>query len=403
MRPRNALHAMLLTAALAMLVASGCAAAPTTGTGTGQAASDAAPRSSSPTVRPSTGPKPKPGHSRTTAAKPKAGHTAAKRAGARVTISFVDIGQGDGIVIKAGSWTGLIDGGPAGRDGAIAAELSRLGVVRLSAVLATHPDADHIGDLAAVVQEFRPRLAYSDDVGTTRTYQRFMSAVHAVHARVVSVFRGRKLALGPLTAQVLNPGHDGSDTNADSIVLLLDIDGHRVLLTGDDTPPSEDFVADVCARGPPLYILKVAHHGSRYATSASFLSQTRPRYAVISVGPNSYGHPAPETLRRLRAAHATIYTTQGNGTITVTFLASGAVHWSFSGSSRPFVALKASTPATTTHTQGATGGTIVYVTATGHCYHRAGCRYLARSKIAMTLAQARVQGYRPCSVCDPPR
>ena len=141
-----------------------------------------------------------------------------------------------------------------------------------------------------------------------------MAALHAVHARVVSVFRGQTLRLGPLTAKVLNPACDGSDTNADSIVLLLDIDGHRVLLTGDDYGPTEDYVAGVVARGPPLYILKVAHHGSAYATSAYFLSQTRPRYAVISVGPNSYGHPSPETVGRLRAAHATIYTTQTNGT-----------------------------------------------------------------------------------------
>jgi competence protein ComEC len=199
---------------------------------------------------------------------------------------------------------------------------------------------------------------------------------------------------------VLNPSSDGSDTNADSIVLLLNIDGPRVLLTGDDYGPTEDYVASVVARGPPLYILKVAHHGSAYATSASFLSETGPHYAVISVGPNSYGHPAPSTVGRLRTAHATTYTTQTNGSVTVTFFASGAVHWSFGDSSKPFVLARAGASAISTQT--AKGSTIVYITRTGSCYHRLGCRYLSKSCIPIPLAKAKAEGYRPCRVCKPP-
>jgi competence protein ComEC len=347
---------------------------------------------------------PKPSH-KAKKSKPKATHAAKTTGSAPVTIAFVNVGQGDGIVIKDGSWAGTVDGGKAGEDGAIAAELSSLGVSRLNVMLATHPDADHIGDLAAVAQEFHPKVAYSDDVGTTQTYGRFIAALHSVHSKIVSVFRGQTLRLGSLVAKVLNPASDGSDTNADSIVLLLDIDGHRVLLTGDDYGTTEDYVADICARGPPLYLLKVAHHGSAYATSSYFLSETRPHYAVISVGPNSYGHPAPSTVGRLRAAHATIYTTQTNGTVTVTFYASGAVHWSFGDSSKPFVGAKAkaSAIAPAASTQTAKGSTIVYITATGRCYHRLGCRYLSKSCIPITLAKAKAEGYRPCSVCDPPQ
>ena len=246
---------------------------------------------------------------------------------------------------------------------------------------------------------------YSDDVGTTKTYGRFIAAAHSAGARLVSVFRGQTLHFGSLSARVLNPVADGSDTNADSIVLLLNIHGHRVLLTGDDYGASEDSVADACANGPPLYVLKVAHHGSAYATSAYFLSQTRPRYAVISVGQNSYGHPSRETVGRLRAAHATIYETEINGAITVTFLASGAVRWAFGDSSRPTTHAAGSSSSTSTATSSGTasGSTIVYITATGHCYHRLGCRYLSKSCIPITLAKAKAEGYRPCSVCDPPQ
>jgi micrococcal nuclease len=77
------------------------------------------------------------------------------------------------------------------------------------------------------------------------------------------------------------------------------------------------------------------------------------------------------------------------------------VRWSFGDSSRPLVAAKASSAATTTQT--APGGTVVYITKTGECYHRAGCRYLSRSCIPIPLAKAKAEGYRPCSVCDPPQ
>jgi competence protein ComEC len=398
-RTRPKLLIFLVAVALTVAVASGCSSTPP-GASVPPSAAAVAANTAPPSAKPTK--TPKPSHKATKKPKPKATH-AAKTASssAPVTISFVNVGQGDGIVIKDGSWAGTVDGGKAGNDGAIAAELNNLGVSRLNMMLATHPDADHIGDLAVVAQEFRPKVAYSDDVGTTQTYGRFIAALHAVRSKIVSVFRGQTLRLGALSAKVLNPASDGSDTNADSIVLLLDIDGHRVLLTGDDYGTTEDYVADICARGPPLYILKVAHHGSAYATSAYFLSETRPHYAVISVGPNSYGHPAPSTVGRLKAAHATIYTTQTNGTVTVTFYASGAVHWSFGDSSKPFVMAKASAPAASTQT--AKGGTIVYITATGSCYHRLGCRYLSKSCIPITLAKAKAEGYRPCSVCDPPQ
>ncbi|MGO8683317.1 MAG: ComEC/Rec2 family competence protein [Thermoleophilia bacterium] len=390
----------LLIFLLAVTLVAGCSSTPSAPVSAPPSAAAVSASTAPPSAKPTT--TPKPSH-KAQKPKPKAPQTAKPTSSsAPVTIAFVNVGQGDGIVIKDGSWAGMIDGGKAGEEGAIAAELSSLGVSRLNMMLATHPDADHIGDLAALAQEFQPKVAYSDDVGTTQTYGRFIAALHAVHSRIVSVFRGQTLRLGALSAKVLNPASDGSDTNADSIVLLLDIDGHRVLLTGDDYGATESYVADICARGPPLYILKVAHHGSAYATSAYFLSETRPHYAVISVGPNSYGHPASSTVGRLKAAHATTYTTQTNGTVTVTFYASGAVHWSFGDSSKPFVMTKA-TSAPVAPAQTAKGSTIVYVTATGSCYHRRGCRYLSKSCIRITLAKAKAEGYRPCSVCDPPQ
>jgi beta-lactamase superfamily II metal-dependent hydrolase len=253
----------------------------------------------------------------------------------------------------------------------------------------------------SIVQRYRPRVAYSDATATTACYRNLMAALHSVGAKISHAYRGMRLHFGALVAQVLSPGtYMASDLNADSIVLLLRIDGREVLLTGDLSGPNEAVVGSVCARGPPLYLLKVAHHGSAYSTGDSFLSATRPRYAVISVGPNSYAHPSPATLARLHAHGVRTYTTWKDGTITVTFSASGAVRWRFTRSSKPVSAGSGSSGGATTAPS--SGDPIVYITATGECYHRDGCRYLSKSKIAIRLSKAKAEGYRPCSVCKPP-
>ncbi len=348
-----------------------------------------------PTARPSSKP----------STKPSGG--SASSTGAGVTkIVFVDVGQGDGIIVRNGSWTGLIDGGPSEAAGAVETQLSRLGVSRLDMVVASHPDADHIGDLAAVIRRYRPGQVVTDEGSSTWTYGQFVAAIHAVGARTVSVREGATLRFGRLPVKVLAPSHLVGDTNEDSIVLLLDPGGREVLLTGDSSGPEETLVGGELARAPPLYLLKVAHHGSAYATSSWFLREARPRYAVISVGPNSYGHPTQATIGRLRATGATIYDTWKNGTVTLTITAGGHVTWSFSRSGAQ-VTSRANAVVGAGGGGGsggsAPGGTIVYITATGECYHRAGCRYLSQSKIAVTLAQAKAQGYRPCSVCKPPQ
>ena len=157
-------------------------------------------------------------------------------------------------------------------------------------------------------------------------------------------------------------------------------------------------------------MLKVAHHGSRSSTSSSFLAETDPRYAVIEVGRNSYGHPTPQTIAALRAEGTRIYSTQRNGTVTVTVSAGGKASWSFSKSSQPVTRASSSSShsgggsaSTAAASGGSSGGATVYITETGECYHRGDCRYLSHSKIKISLKDAKARGYRACSVCDPPQ
>jgi len=156
MQARARLLIFLLAAVLTVAIASGCSSTPAAPASTPSSAVAVATHATAPSAKPAK--TVKPSHRANKKPKPKATHATKAASSAPVTISFVNVGQGDGIVIKDGSWAGTVDGGKEGNDGAIAAELSNLGVSRLNMMLATHPDADHIGDLAAVAQEFHPDL-----------------------------------------------------------------------------------------------------------------------------------------------------------------------------------------------------------------------------------------------------
>jgi competence protein ComEC len=415
-RPRPIGLVLLVAGALLTAgVLLGCGSAGSTagpGATAGGSATTSAPAraTASPTPRKSATARPTP---KPAASKPssKPASAAGAAGGAAARIVFVDVGQGDATIIKSGAWAGLIDGGPAGSGGRIEAALGKLGVRRLSTVFVSHMHADHIGGLPGVVADMRPRQAFVAGSPTSSLANAFSVA----GTSVIQARRGGRLHFGALRVSVLSPASVSGDPNADSLVLLVTAASRRFLFTGDCTGPNEAAVGSICARGPPIDVLKVAHHGSRYSTTTAFLDGARPRTAVISVGVNSYGHPTQETIDRLRSSGARVFSTQKNGSITVTVWSGGAVTWSFARSSAQVrhgaadgggsggSAAGGGAAAGAGSGGGAGGNTVVFVTRTGACYHVKGCRYLKSSRIAIKLKDAKAQGYRPCSVCDPPR
>ncbi|NJD58054.1 MAG: MBL fold metallo-hydrolase [Anaerolineales bacterium] len=238
-------------------------------------------------------------------------------------ISFIDVGQGDAALIQTfEGFNILIDGGPVPAGPVVLAYLRAMDVTELSAIIASHPDSDHIGGLISVLAAtdiLVDSVIYNGYPGYTQTWKNFASAVENEGlVLTVAQFPG-ELHWGATTAYVLNPpsGLADPDTNAASLVLLLDHNEVDTLFSGDIDSTVE---AQVLARQTPVAadILKVAHHGSNYSSSSEFLGAVQPDDSVISVGPNPYGHPGAETLSRLIASGSSIWRTDLLGTILIT-------------------------------------------------------------------------------------
>jgi competence protein ComEC len=251
-----------------------------------------------------------------------------------LTVHFLDVGQGDAALLRtpAGRWM-LIDGGPRGPQGdagrrVVVPFLRRHGATRLAAIVATHAHLDHYGGLPAVLDAFDP--AYVLEPGQAvpdAGYLGFLGAVEADGAEWRPARRGDRLELDGITIEVLSPDSGWvaaqTDINEASVVLLVSYGPVRLLFAGDAGIPTEQHLA---GRIGPVSLLKVGHHGSRGATSDHWLDELQPADAVISVGAtNRYGHPAPETLARLRAHDVSVFRTDEQGTITFTISGHGAI------------------------------------------------------------------------------
>jgi competence protein ComEC len=199
----------------------------------------------------------------------------------------------------------------------VAAQLHALGVKRLSAMVLTHPQRDHVGGAAAVLDEMPVGFLLDPGLQAESSDERAARAsANRHHVRIVLARAGETFELGRLRLQVLWPedaGDPGEDPNENAIVLLVSYGSVDALFTAD----AESNVTLPLAP-PPVEILKVAHHGSADAGLAPLLGLLRPRVAVISVGEqNDYGHPAPSTIAALtRFPRLSLYRTDADGRLT---------------------------------------------------------------------------------------
>ncbi len=246
--------------------------------------------------------------------------------GSGLALHFLSVGQGDAAVIHtpAGRWI-LVDAGPAddkhdaGRD-VVLPFLVRHGVHRLAAFVLSHAHQDHVGGAESVLREIpadlivepaepveEPHYLHVLDLAATRGYR-----WHPGRA-------GDSLTVDGVRFLVVHPDTTwarwGEDLNDDSVVLLVRYGSFEAVLAGDLGIRAESLLAGRMGR---VDLLKVGHHGSAGSSGIPWLRELRPKAAVVSVGPNRYGHPSPPAMQRLAARGVEVWRTDRDGTVTVT-------------------------------------------------------------------------------------
>ncbi|MEZ0348016.1 MAG: DNA internalization-related competence protein ComEC/Rec2 [Thermus sp.] len=225
---------------------------------------------------------------------------------------LLDVGQGDALLARMGGAEVLVDGGRPEQAEKLLRALRALGVEALEVLVATHPDADHVGSLPRVVAELPVGLAL-----LSPTFPQDHPLVQALKEKGVPTLHpgaGSRFRVGRGEVRVLWPVHRSGDDNRNGLVLLLDYGFGKALLLAD-LPAELEAALEV----DRVEVLKVSHHGSRTGTSEALLARTKPQVALVGVGKNPFGHPHPEVLERLEAQGVRVLRTDQHGAIRVLF------------------------------------------------------------------------------------
>jgi competence protein ComEC len=275
----------------------------------------------------------------------------------QLEVTAIDVGQGDSLlVVSPNGHAMLIDaGGPTGA-AANAENAAALGsenaafdigeqvvspylwsrqIRRLDVVALTHAHSDHMGGMPAILRNFRPRELWVAVDPDSAPYRALLAEAVTLGIRVRHLRAGDRLDFDTIAVSVLAPtpayANPGAPSNNDSLVLRMQFDRASALFEGDAESPSENAMAAASLTNPnlrlgPDTLLKVGHHGSRTSTTPEFLAIAAPQDAIVSVGANNtFGHPRPEIMDRLRAAHASVFRTDRSGLTTFLLSRDGGI------------------------------------------------------------------------------
>lgn len=233
-----------------------------------------------------------------------------------LNVYFIDIGQGDSALLEYNNHYMLIDAGDNNKENFIVEYLNSKNIKTLDYVICTHPHADHIGGIDAVLSNFDIEQIYmSEASSTTKTFEDVIDEIINKNLKVKKPIVGEKITFDDLPIEIISPNQEYDKLNNNSIVLKLTYEDISFLFTGDAEEIAENDILnsdfDISAN-----VLKVGHHGSDTSTSDEFLKAVNPQYAVISCGKdNQYGHPYEATLQKLKNNNIEILRTDENGTI----------------------------------------------------------------------------------------
>lgn len=335
-----------------------------------------------------------------------------------LVVTFVDVGQGDCTLVQLpDDKVMLVDAGEATAAGAVLDALGAAQVDKIDYLVASHPHADHIGGMEAVLDAYDVGEVWAPDApATTLTYEGFLDAIDKKGLVINVAVAGAEIVSDDAgyTVDVLAPaeGTESEDMNDYSAIVRVTYGETSLLLTGDAT--AQEIVD---ASPGHVDVLKAAHHGSETGTDAAVMAETTPVYVVMSYAEgNSYGHPDQSTLDAVAAAGAVACSTAAQGNVTVTLDGEQVSveterdgHIAAGTSTEERAQQEAEAKAESEAESDAEAETqqeaeeMVVITQTGEKYHLPGCRALSRSKSTSTVtkSEAEAMGLGPCAICNP--
>jgi competence protein ComEC len=244
--------------------------------------------------------------------------------GGTVMVRFLDVGQGDAILITSPEGKNLIYDGGRSAD-RLKKQLEQNNIQNIEIVVASHADADHIAGLKATAV-FKPKFFINNGIpAATATYEKLIDAFAAAGTKAVTA-KNQNIMLGSLKIQIIPPpsGMPQDEQNINSVGLELVWGGQKVLMTGDsETPETKAWLEQRRGDFSDITFYKSIHHGAKNGDNRAWLDVVKPKNVFIGVGPNNYGHPTSEALELYKQAGATVYRTDLNGTITLTLESNG--------------------------------------------------------------------------------
>ena len=335
-----------------------------------------------------------------------------------LTVHFIDVGQGDSVLIQTPEGnTMLIDGGPRENGASLVSYLKKQGVTKINVMVATHPHEDHIGGLISVINSFQVDNIIDSGVShTTKTYKNYLTTIQSKNINFVNWSLGQQFDFGKnIDFTIVGPTtKSSSELNDSSIVIYFKYNKNTFLFTGDAESIEEGKIVSSGAN-INADVLKVGHHGSDSSCCLKFLKAVSPSIAIISCGKsNSYGHPNDITLKNLTTIGAKIYRTDITGNIVIE--CDGNSLTVSSGKPYTYIETKATETTQETDTTETTvietieeepAETGAYVgSIKSDVFHSPNCSYVKKilpKNIIWFVSRedAFAHGYRPCKRCNP--
>lgn len=239
-----------------------------------------------------------------------------------ISVHFIDVGQGDCILIKTENECALVDAGERGKGEAVVQYLRNQNIEKIDYVFITHPDSDHIGGMPEVLENFKvskfimPAIK-KENMPTTKIFEKLLNTIRDKKIDAETAVALEVFNLGEATLTVLGPISSTSKLNNMSIVIRVVMGKNSFLLTGDAEIEEETaMIKSGCLLQSD--VLKAGHHGSKNSSGKDFLDAVSPKTVIISCGrDNSYGHPSTEALERFSQIGAEVFRTDRHGSVVI--------------------------------------------------------------------------------------